>query len=65
MEDLQAVLEAGADMVTIGTAITGPHLITERFFKCTNSIRTAVRYIQNRLKRQEGRLYGISENNSV
>lgn len=30
-EDLEHVLEAGADMVTIGTAITRPHLITERF----------------------------------
>lgn len=27
-------LEAGADMVTIGTAITRPHLITERFADC-------------------------------
>ncbi len=33
LQDLQAVLEAGADMVTIGTAITRPHLITERFLK--------------------------------
>ncbi len=29
--DLKAVLAAGADMVTIGTAISRPHLITERF----------------------------------
>lgn len=34
LEDLEAVLEAGADMVTIGTVITRPHLITERFAKC-------------------------------
>lgn len=27
-------LEAGADMVTIGTAITRPHLITARFVQC-------------------------------
>ncbi len=31
IEDLKKVLEAGADMVTIGTAITRPHLITKRF----------------------------------
>ena len=31
LEDLGAVLDAGADIVTIGTAITRPHLITERF----------------------------------
>lgn len=34
LEDLESVLEAGADMVTIGTVITRPHLITERFAKC-------------------------------
>lgn len=34
LEDLEGVLEAGADMVTIGTVITRPHLITERFAKC-------------------------------
>lgn len=33
LEDLESVLEAGADMVTIGTVITRPHLITERFAK--------------------------------
>lgn len=32
-EDLECVLDAGADMVTIGTAITRPHLITERFME--------------------------------
>lgn len=31
--DLKAVLRAGADMVTIGSAISRPHLITERFVK--------------------------------
>lgn len=31
LSHLHALLEAGADMVTIGTAITRPHLITQRF----------------------------------
>lgn len=31
LEDVQAMMDAGADMITIGTAITRPHLITERF----------------------------------
>ena len=31
LDDLEAVVTAGADMVTIGTAITRPQLITERF----------------------------------
>lgn len=31
LKDIQDVVEAGADMITIGTAITRPHLITERF----------------------------------
>ena len=31
LHDLQAVIDAGADMVTIGTAVTRPHLITRRF----------------------------------
>ena len=34
LADLQAVLDAGADMVTIGSAVTRPHLITERFVSC-------------------------------
>lgn len=34
LEDLQAVMDAGADMVTIGSSITRPHLITERFVNC-------------------------------
>lgn len=37
VEDMQLVLDAGADMVTIGTAITRPHLITERFVKTNNN----------------------------
>lgn len=32
--ELEAVLEAGADMVSIGSAVTRPHLITERFVNC-------------------------------
>lgn len=39
VEDMQLVLDAGADMVTIGTAITRPHLITERFVKANNKYR--------------------------
>lgn len=31
LADIDAVVNAGADMITIGTAITRPHLITERF----------------------------------
>lgn len=31
LEDLKNVIDTGADMITIGTAITRPHLITERF----------------------------------
>jgi N-acylglucosamine-6-phosphate 2-epimerase len=31
LTDLKNVLDAGADMITIGTAITRPHLIAERF----------------------------------
>lgn len=33
LHDLQDILDAGADMVTIGTAVTRPHLITKRFVK--------------------------------
>lgn len=36
IEDMNCVLKAGADMVTIGTAITRPHLITERFLAKNN-----------------------------
>lgn len=31
LADLEAVWQAGADMVTIGSAVTRPHLITQRF----------------------------------
>lgn len=34
VEHMEAVLEAGADMVTVGSVITRPHLITERFVNC-------------------------------
>ena len=34
LADLEAVLEAGADMVTIGSAVTRPHEITKRFVNC-------------------------------
>ncbi len=39
LADLEAVLEAGADMVCIGTAVTRPHLITERFINCNKKYR--------------------------
>lgn len=31
LKDIDDLVEAGADMITIGTAITRPHLITKRF----------------------------------
>ncbi|MCI9263534.1 MAG: putative N-acetylmannosamine-6-phosphate 2-epimerase [Oscillospiraceae bacterium] len=34
LSDLEAVLEAGADMVTIGSAVTRPHEIAKRFVQC-------------------------------
>lgn len=34
LADLEAVLAAGADMVTIGSAVTRPHEITKRFVTC-------------------------------
>lgn len=34
LRDLEAVLAAGADMVTIGSAVTRPHEITKRFVAC-------------------------------
>lgn len=34
LADLEAVLDAGADMVTIGSAVTRPHEITKRFVQC-------------------------------
>lgn len=39
LHDLEEVLKAGADMVTIGTAVTRPHLIAERFIACNKKIR--------------------------
>lgn len=39
LADLRAVIDAGADIVTIGTAVTRPHLITERFVKCSRAAR--------------------------
>lgn len=41
LKDLEEVLHAGADMVTIGTAITRPQLITERFVNCNTQYRQA------------------------
>ena len=38
LQDLEAVVEAGADMITIGTAITRPHLITKRFVDCNEKL---------------------------
>ena len=37
LADLEDVLAAGADMVTIGSAVTRPHLITQRFVDCQRS----------------------------
>lgn len=34
LADLEAVLAAGADMITIGSAVTRPHEITKRFVSC-------------------------------
>ena len=39
LEDLQAVIDAGADMACIGTAITRPHLITKRFVNYNSKAR--------------------------
>ena len=36
--DLEAVIAAGSDMITIGTAITRPHLITKRFVDLNNKL---------------------------
>lgn len=41
LSDLEAVLEAGADMVCIGSAVTRPHLITARFADCNRRFRDA------------------------
>lgn len=37
--DLEAMLAAGADMVTIGSAVTRPHEITKRFVSCNRQWR--------------------------
>ncbi len=34
LKDLKLALEAGADMISIGSAVSRPHLITERFVDC-------------------------------
>lgn len=39
LDDLRSVIESGADMVTIGTAVTRPHLITERFVDFNDKLR--------------------------
>ena len=39
LADLEAVWDAGADMVTIGSAVTRPHLITRRFVDCSHRCR--------------------------
>lgn len=39
LKDIDDVVEAGADMITIGTAITRPHLITERFINHYRKVR--------------------------
>lgn len=39
LADIDSVVEAGADMITIGTAITRPHLITERFINHYNQVK--------------------------
>lgn len=38
LNDLEAMYKAGADMITIGSAITRPHLIAERFINYYNKI---------------------------
>lgn len=39
LNDLEEVLEAGADMVCIGSAVTRPHEITKRFANCNKKYR--------------------------
>ena len=39
LKDLQVAIEAGADMVCIGSAITRPHLIAERFIEYNKKVR--------------------------
>ena len=47
LADLEAVLDAGADMVTIGSAVTRPHLITERFVACQHRWRAKAQPSEN------------------
>lgn len=39
LNDMKEAIEAGADMITIGSAITRPHLITKRFIDFNNKER--------------------------
>lgn len=39
LHDMQDAVDSGADMYTIGTAITRPHIITKRFVDFTNNYR--------------------------
>ena len=39
LADLKAVMDAGADMACIGTAITRPHLITKRFINYNEELK--------------------------
>lgn len=39
--DLELVIEAGADIVSIGSAVTRPQLITERFVKGNHKYRNS------------------------
>ncbi|MEG1301185.1 MAG: putative N-acetylmannosamine-6-phosphate 2-epimerase [Erysipelotrichaceae bacterium] len=41
LNDLNDVINAGPDMITIGTSITRPHLITERFVNFNNTFNKA------------------------
>ncbi|WP_418740437.1 N-acetylmannosamine-6-phosphate 2-epimerase [Enorma sp.] len=41
LADLDAVIQAGADMVTIGSAVTRPNLITERFARENKRLRSS------------------------
>ena len=38
LSDISAFNDAGADMITIGSAITRPHLITKRFIDCYDKV---------------------------
>ena len=47
LERAKEVVEAGADMVTIGSAVTRPHLITERFVACQHRWRAKAQPSEN------------------